>query len=224
MNSTARASTRPRAPLKLAGAVLALAALVLGGCSSLGEEPASGSARLAGSWRIDTTASDDFEHALDGLMARRHERLRHERNQMLSTVGRGSRGEGLEPGSEQYDILAIPPEEAGKARTRLADELRPAQHLDIALAAEGLDMARDGEPVRHFLAGQRSSRIDTRGAAYIDCGWEQQAFIVRARYSGKAERMWSYALDAQGRLVVALDSADAETGKLHLVTRYLRAP
>jgi hypothetical protein len=116
----------------------------------------------------------------------------------------------------------VPPEEPARVRTRLADELRPAQRLDIALVPEGLDMARDGEPLRHYLAGQRSSRIDTRGAANIDCGWEQQAFLVRARYAGRAERSWSYSLDAAGRLAVVLEAGDAEFGKLRLVTRYRR--
>ena len=204
-------------------ALLATLSVALGGCASLGDEPVTGAARFAGSWRIDASASDDFEHALDGLMAYRHEHLRRERGQMMSMASRGSRGEGIEPGSEQYDILAVPPEEPAKVRTRLTDELRPAQRLDIVLVPEGLDMARDGEPVRHYLAGQRSSRIDTRGAANIDCGWEQQAFLVRARYSGRAERSWSYSLDTAGRLAVVLEAGDAEFGKLRLVTRYRRA-
>lgn len=200
-----------------------LAALALCGCSTLGEEPYAGAAKFAGSWRIEPAASDDFDHALDALMAHRHERLRHEHGQMMASAGRGSRGEGMEPGSEQFDILAIPPEEASKVRSRLIEELRPAQRLDIALGPEGLDMARDGEPVRHYIAGQRSSRIDTRGAATIDCGWEQQAFIVRARYGGRTDRRWSYSLDAAGRLLVLLESEDAEFGKLRLATRYVRA-
>ena len=84
----------------------------------------------------------------------------------------------------------MPQEEPGKVRARLADDLRPAATLRIALVGERVDITRDSEPVREFLPGQSVSRIDTSGAASIVSGWDQSAFVIRARYTNKAARSW----------------------------------
>ncbi len=69
------------------------------------------------------------------------------------------------------------------------------------------------------------SRIDSSGAAIVDCGWDQRAFVIRARYTNNSTRSWRYEVEAaSGLLRVSFDANAPEFGRISLQTRYRRAP
>jgi len=81
----------------------------------------------------------------------------------------------------------------------------------------------DAEPLRRFLPGQDVSRIDSSGTAILDSGWDQRAFVVRARYTNKSTRSWRYEVEAaSGLLRVSFEANAPEFGRFSLQTRYRR--
>ncbi len=118
----------------------------------------------------------------------------------------------------------MPPEDPVKLRTRLAEDLRPAAALRIALLGDGLEITRDAEPTRQFSPTQSVSRIDTSGAARLECGWAQGAFVIRAKYTNKGARSWRLEHDAASdTLRVTFVASNPEYGQLELHTLYRRA-
>jgi hypothetical protein len=199
----------------IAGAVLA-AVLISWGCHSLSPVPAPAAATMAGDWRVDPASSDDFDHQLVALLrqARRHDQPR------LPPPGQGGAGAG----AAQIDPLIMPPEDPDKMRTRLGDDLRPAAALRIALIGEGLEITRDAEPTRQFIPTQSVSRIDSSGTARLECGWDQGAFMIRAKYTNHGARSWRLEHDvAADTLRVTFVATNPEFGHLELHTLYRRA-
>jgi hypothetical protein len=171
---------------------------------------------MAGEWRADPTSSDDFDNQLQAVLrqARRHDQPR------LPPQGQAGPGSGSAP----IDPLIMPPEDPDKMRTRLGDDLRPAAALRIALAGEGVEITRDAEPTRLFMPTQSVSRIDSSGAARLECGWDQGAFVIRAKYTNHGARSWRLEHDATAdTLRVTFVASNPEYGHLELHTLYRRA-
>lgn len=217
-------STRRRCATFRLGAALAIAsAVVVGGsgCSTLATSSAAATPALAGDWQQDPAASDDFDAKFMEVLKAQHERM-HARHGPGGLSG-GGRGRGMGPGSE-FDPLMQAPDEPEKVRSRLASGLRPPAKLHIALDAESVDIAADAEPARLFVPGQRVSRIDTSGAANLDSGWDQNAFVVRAKYTNRSSRSWRYEFESSsGLLRLDFETDDPEFGSFKLTTRYRRA-
>ena len=170
---------------------------------------------------MDVAASEDFDSKLIPLLKAQRERMRPRHNRGGMGDGRG--GGGMGPGSE-YDPLTLPPDEPEKVRSRLADGLRPPVKLRIALNPEGVEITADAEPARDFLPGQLVSRIDTSGASSVSSGWDQSAFVVRAKYTNRSARSWHYEVDSSsGMLRLDFETEDPEFGNFKLQTRYRRA-
>jgi len=212
-------------------AVVLLAATLSCACATLATNPPPLGAGLAGQWQEDSAASDDFEAKLKPLLETQRRRMlpRH------GTVGAagsprggdssGDSGAGGESTRDGIYPLMIPPEEPDKVRTRLGNELRPPAALTIAIEGEGVELTSDAEPLRRFLPGQDVSRIDSSGTAILDSGWDQRAFVVRARYTNNSTRSWRYEVEAgSGLLRVSFDANAPEFGRFSLQTRYRRAP
>jgi hypothetical protein len=213
-------------------AVVLLAALAASACGTLATLPPPASAELAGQWQQDSAASDNFETKLTPLLENQRRRMlpRHgaagaagARRGGGSTSGdRDSGGTGESAGEEAY-ALVLPPEDPDKVRSRLGDELRPAAALFIAMDGDALEITRDAEPMRRFLPGQAVSRIDSSGAASVDSGWDQRAFVIRAHYTNRSERSWRYELEAGTHLLrVSFEANAPEFGRFALQTRYRR--
>jgi hypothetical protein len=201
--------------------------LVLAACTSLATQPSSAQVSVAGDWQQDTAASEDFERKLVPLLAQQRERMRPKRSR--GSVGGGSGGDsddrsGVIARINEIDALAVPPEEADKVRARLAGELRPPIKLRIEFSSDAVEITGDAEPARRFLPGQTVSRIDVSGAANVNSGWDQNAFVVRAKYTNRGERSWRYELEpAGGALRLTFEAQDPEFGNFQLQTRYRRA-
>ncbi len=195
-------------------AVLA-ALLSTAGCHNLKPEPPPAATTMAGDWRVDATASDNFDQKLAEVVqqARRHDQPRPP---MPSGPPSGS-------GAHEIQPLQMPMEETDKLRTRLADDLRPANKLRIAFIGEGLEITRDSDPVRQFLPAQSISRIDTSGAFTVSCGWDQGAFVIRAKYTTRGTRTWRIEHDvASDTLRVTFNANNPQYGHLDLQTLYRR--
>ncbi len=183
---------------------------------------------LAGDWQLDPKSSDDFEGKLGPLLERQRERMRPRRNQIIAAGSRrGGDGDSSAggPGSDELDALVMPPEEPDKVRTRLGNELRPPASLRIAIAGDVVEVTGDAEPARQYSPGQSVSRIDSTGAASLASGWDQSAFVVRARYTNRGSRRWRYELEPSGAVLrLSFEADDPEFGNFKLQTRYRRAP
>jgi hypothetical protein len=210
----------PSSPLAAWCAAFAIA-LTCSACSTLATNPAATTPALAGDWQQDPAASEDFDSKLMAVLKAQRERMRPRHNRGGMPDGRGGSGAG--PGSE-FDPLMLPPDEPEKVRSRLAGGLRPPAELHIALNAEGVEITADAEPARQYLTGQSVSRIDTSGAATVDSGWDQNAFVVRAKYTNRSSRSWRYDIEpANGMLRLDFETDDPEFGNFKLLTRYRRA-
>jgi hypothetical protein len=146
--------------------------------------------------------------------ARRHDQPR------LPPQGQSAAGSGAAP----IDPIVMPAEDPDKMRTRIGDDLRPAAALRIALIGEGVEITRDAEPTREFMPTQSVSRIDTSGAARLECGWDQGAFVIRAKYTNHGARSWRLEHDPTAdTLRVTFVATNPEYGRLELRTLYRRA-
>ena len=171
---------------------------------------------------------DSFDRKLVSVLAQQRERMRPKRSRgnMGGGDGGGDSGDrsGVIARINEYDALAVPPEEAEKVRTRLAGELRPPAKLHIGLLSDAVEITGDADPARRFLPGQTVSRIDVSGASSVNSGWDQSAFVVRAKYTNRGARSWRYELDpAGGALRLSFEGQDPEFGEFKLQTRYRRA-
>lgn len=172
---------------------------------------------MAGEWRVDTANSDDFDRKLMPLLEQVH---RHELPRS-APAGQGAAGSA----AIAINPLAMPPEDLDKLRTRLADDLRPATALRIALIDERVEISRDSDPVRQFVPGQSVSRIDSSGTARVESGWDQGAFVIRAHYTNRAARSWRFEHDtASDTLRLTFTANNSEFGHLSLQTLYRRVP
>jgi hypothetical protein len=206
---------------------LALGALLCStGCHSLGTEAAPAAATMTGDWRVDPASSDDFDRKLIALMEQvhRHDMPRGGFGGEVSGGEGGAQGGGQGSGANPIAPVVMPPEDSDKLRSRLADDLRPATQLRIALVSGGVDITRDTEPTREFVPGQTISRIDTSGAASVESGWDQGAFVIRARYTTRGTRSWRLFHDTlSDTLKVTFEANNPEFGHLELHTVYRRA-
>jgi len=205
------------------------ALLANGGCSSLATLPplAGQPPPIAGDWQRDDAHSDDFDNKLALLLKERQQRMRARRGMGGSDSRRGG-GEQGEGGRDprEFDRLELPQEESERFRSRMIDDLRPPRLLHISSEAggEAIEMKHDMETDgRRYLPGQTVSRIDDSGAAQINCGWNHQAFEIRAQYVHRATRSWRYEVEpGTGMLLVHFEVTDPEIGHLILSSRYRR--
>lgn len=192
--------------------------LVATGCTSLSTQPDKAAATMSGDWRVDAAGSDDFERKLIPLL----QQARH--HDMPRGAQGGQEGGGYTANPSQVEPVLAPPEDPEKLHSRLGDDLRPAAELRIALVGDGVQITRDSDPMREFLPGQRVSRIDTSGAASVDSGWDQGAFVIRARYTTRGTRSWRIEHDvASDTLRVKFEANNPEFGHIELHTLYRRA-
>ncbi len=223
-------STRTGRSLSAVGVLLV--ALWAGACGTLATLPPPAGVALAGQWQQDSAASDNFETKLKALLEIQRRRMlpRHgaagmgggRRGGGDSSGDRDSGGSIDNPNSEAYSLV-VPPEEPDKVRSRLGDELRPPAVLLIAIDKEALEISPDAEPTRRYFPDQTVSRIDSSGAANVESGWNQQAFVVRAHYTNRSERSWRYEVESGSNVLrVSFEANAPEFGRFTLQTRYRR--
>jgi len=201
----------------LSAGLAIVAALALGACHTLSPHPATLPVTMAGNWKQDAAASDNFDAKLAEVVAHERQRLQPRHG---VPVNRGGA-----PAAVPIEPLAMPQEEPDKERKRLADDLRPAETLVIAFNGDAVEITRDSDEVRSFQPEQTVSRIDTSGAASITSGWNERAFEIHARYTNKAVRNWRLEVDtATDTLHLHFEADDPDFGRLVMQTVYRRVP
>jgi len=202
--------------------IVLVVALGCGGCNTLATNPSVPNSPLVGDWQQEPASSENFDAKLAEVLKAQRERMRQRRNRSVMGMPGGRGGGYGGPGSE-YDPLMLPPDEPEKERTRLADGLRPPSKLRVEQNPDGVEITIDAEPPREFVPGQTVSRIDTSGASNVTSGWDQGAFVVRAKYTNHSSRSWSYQYEpSSGMLRLDFETQDPEFGNFKLQTRYRR--
>jgi hypothetical protein len=174
--------------------------------------------RLTGSWRLDATASDNFEAQLTTYLA-----------QVAKLQRRPERRRDRRPPTEAEAAASlgdeIPDEPMDAQRTRLADALRPAQSLAIAFTGSVVALSADGESARSMPLDETMIRIDASGSAQVVAHAASGALTVSHRYLGSTRQTQQYLLQDQGTtLQVTLTYYERSNNKLTVRSLYRRAP
>ncbi len=205
------------------------------------ESPPLGSAGLTGHWVLDKAASDSVTAKVDHAVATAVAEFR--RRHPGAGGGQGGAGGaggassgGAETGASQTrsdadesgaggDIgvsgLLGPDFRALRARLLLA--LSPPAALRFEFRPDYVLIKPDEFPAREYPPDEVFSIIDEYGAAIIDSGWSEQAFVVRARYAHGVVRLERYAVDPHtDTLSVTRTLNDPMAGKIELHSVYRR--
>lgn len=201
--------------LPAGAAALWLACAWLAGCASLAAQPAGAPQALAGHWVLDPAHSDNFDALLEHYIGEHRKKLLVRTRSVENASSRDPR---------EIAPLMFMPEEPGRERERMAEELRPPAALALRPAGGEIAIQGEGEPERHFVPGEQVTRIDASGTAQLACGWSAQAFVIEARYVHGARRTWRYEVDrASGELRVDFAGHDPEYGEFAVHARYRHA-
>jgi hypothetical protein len=192
------------------GAVLLLWASLLAGCagSRLADEPAPG-VNLAGSWRLDHSASDDPQKVLDQMRAEALKIIARQ-SQQVSMPARGGRQGPAQAESGPDPALAQPPPPGAHF-----DPLRrsPMAHVLQNMVARGdfltvrqgpgefvLDY---GTSHRTFTPGQHSVVSAEGGVGDQISGWKGRAYVIEVKAQNGPAMSEEYELSADGKQLVA---------------------
>ncbi|HKD53828.1 MAG TPA: hypothetical protein VKB72_06370 [Steroidobacteraceae bacterium] len=193
-------------PIVRAGAILLLAAgAALGGCGGTSLKPdAPQGANLAGSWKLDHSASDDPQKILD--------RMRTEANHIIS---RQLQAQGQSPPAFHGDPL----------------RRSPMAHIVEAAAARGdyLTIRQDGGEFvldygttrRTFTPGEHSVVSAEGGVGDQTSGWKGREYVIVIRGQAGPDVTESYGLSDDGKhLVQKLHIGEAELPPVNLTRVY----
>jgi hypothetical protein len=148
-------------------------------------------------------------------------------------AGQGGGGQSGTPSGGDSDNFDAPGDEFGSQgmlgpdfaglRTRLMQALFVPMKLKIEVLAEVVRITPDDVPSRDYHLGEEFSRFDEYGTAKIDSSWKDNAFVLRARYTG-ASRVERYELTPHSdTLTLTRQVVDPIVGKLNINSVYHRA-
>jgi hypothetical protein len=208
--------------------------LVAGGlaaCATVTSVPPD--SRLAGTWRLERTASDDAEAKISAVIASAEAKLRERLAKLAGRTGAAARSGGAAtpdlpdtrydspgdiyggPGRVGPDFPAV--------RARLRQALVPPAQLRIETRGESLRLTDDDLPSRDYRLGEKLSRLDENGAAVVEAEWDHGAFVLSSRYNSHVTRRQSYQTDAAGSaLTVQHDFYDPAVGRVLVKSVYRR--
>lgn len=182
-----------------AGALLlcAAAATLIGGCTSTRVSPAAPGVSLAGSWKVDPSASDDLQKTLAQMRA-----------QALKIIARNAPSAQARGNGAAAD--ALPAEDAAPARGPRRDPLQhsPMAHVIRAMIERGDFLTvrqTPGEIVfdygtsrRSFTPGAHSVVSAEGGVGDQTSGWNGRSYLISIRAQNGPAVTETYALSADG--------------------------
>jgi hypothetical protein len=202
-------------------------------CETVTTAPAN--TPLAGNWNLDKAASDDAEAKITAVMTLAQAKLRHR----LAHYGYGSDANdrpAADSAADAPDYTYDIPEDArygtpGRVgpdfrglRLRLRQALTPPNALQLAVQGDTVTISSDKLPPREYQLGERISRIDEYGTAYITATWSQDTFELNSKYTSHASHSESYRVDpATGAMSLTQEINDPTVGKIQLHSLYRRA-
>jgi hypothetical protein len=204
---------------------------VLTSCETVSTAPPD--SHLDGSWRLDTSASDDPDAAIAKAVEQAQSKLRHR----LASYGYGQDsqpgGHDTSPDAPDYTYDTpgdryggpglVGPDFRG-LRTRLREALLPPAQLRLEVDGDLVGIAEEGLPARSYRLGERLSRIDLYGTAIIKASWDHDEFVLKSNYSSpRASRTDSYRVSpSTGALTLTRQFTDPTVGKIVLHSIYRR--
>jgi len=217
----------------------AVVALATSGCATSTAYPAD--SHLAGNWQLDRAASDDpdvvIAKAVNQAEARFRKRLA--RYGMGAPGGQGSAdsapGQGSPDGApegpdysldtpgDRYGGPGLVGPDFRGLRQRLRQALYPPRTLMLDVDDGEVDIGADRLPPREYHVGEKISRIDEYGTAIITPSFVHEQFVLKSRYTSRAQRMDSYNVDpASGALNVTEQITDPMAGRMIVHSVYRR--
>jgi len=218
------------------GRMLLAAALIAGalsGCETVTNAPPA--TPVVGSWRLDSSASDDPDaviakamHTAESKLHRRLARYGYGPDRTDTTPDHDTGADGPDysfdtPGDRYGGPGFIGPDFRG-LQARLQDALDPPDRLVLAADSDLVTITEDQLPPRDYRTGEALSRIDEYGTARISAKWSHDAFIMKSSYSSpRARRTDTYEVNpATGALTLTQEFDDPTVGKIVLHSVYRR--
>jgi hypothetical protein len=215
---------------------LALFPLLIAGCATSDTVPAD--THLAGDWRLDQAASDDPDAAIAKVMSAAEAKLRRR----LAKYGYGpdqggppDQGSGPDsapdapdysfdtPGDRYGGPGLVGPDFRG-LRVRLRHALVPPDALHLQVDDDEIDIGADQLPPRDYHVGEKLSRFDEYGTAVITPSFSHEQFILKSKYTSRAERIDTYDVNpATGALTLTEQFTDPTVGRILLHSVYRRS-
>ena len=185
------------------------------GIASGASSPAD--ARLAGHWRLDADASNNFDAELQRYLTARQQLQQREFERMRR------RYPPLQAGAIPGLQDELPPEPLETQRDRLVDSLRPPRQLGIALQGDEVRLTADDLPPSALPLNDKMIRVDGSGSAEIRLRAAASGFTLSYRYLSKARRSQQFTLDPRSdTLRVTLNWQERDNIKLTVSSLYRR--
>jgi len=180
---------------KLLAALGLMAALAAHDVSAL---TPTGCASLCGEWRLDASASDAPEQALDAAFTKfkdpRPRRRRAPVGDNLGEIGQAADEASLGP--------MIDRPRRKELREELQAMLRQPQQLRLAARDSDVLISADGQTAQSLTPGEPHARVDRYGTARISVRWRGQQLEVSERYDRRNHQEKTYALHGADSLQV----------------------
>lgn len=210
--------------------VLTTLAAVLAGCVAGGSAEAPPGVRMDGPWKLDHSASDDPQKALDKLRkfaARTAQR--HGPSGAMQATARGGRGGGRRQGGEESEDPNAGPRLQGPEL--LAHS--PVMHELMAFITRGDYLTVHQEPERFvldygtsgrsFTPGSRSVVSAETGVADQYTGWKGKSYVIDVRPQVGPSITEEYSLSPdQQHLIVKLHVGSSDLPSVDLKQVYAR--
>jgi len=211
----------------------ALLASIMSGCETTTTVPAD--TRLAGTWELDRTASDDPDSKIAHAMGVAQARLR----KALARYGYGPESADRDrppadsasdapdytydtPGDRYGGPGRVGPDFRG-LKLRLHQALAPAPELKLGVQGDLVSVTDVPLPPRDYRLNERLSRIDEYGTASITASWTHEEFVLKSNYSSHASRSDTYQVDpSSGQLVLTRLLIDPTVGRITVRSVYRR--
>jgi hypothetical protein len=206
---------------------------VLTSCESVSTAPPD--SHVAGSWRLDSSASDDPDALIAKAVNEAESKLRHRLakygyapDPAANSGGHDSSGEAPDysydtPGDRYGGPGLVGPDFRG-LRLRLREALLPPRQLQLEFDGDLVSIAEDQLPARDYRTGERLSRIDNYGTSVITASWDHDEFVLKSSYSSpRASHTQSFRVNpATGALLLTQQLNDPTVGKIVVHTVYRR--
>lgn len=222
LRSTAAGGTSRVAALAL---VAALAAGTIAACVST-QPPADTDPQLSGQWQLNSSASDHLEarvaQAVDRAEAQQRRRISaYERERARAEA---NADESAQPGSEPMMPMPFIGPDFKQLRARLLQILAAPLYLNLQVRAGAVTIQSDQLPERDYAPGESFLRVDEYGSATVSCGWSGRVFVIRQRYTSRAELTERFEVDPKtGTLTYTRTLKDPTVGDIGLKSVYHHA-
>jgi hypothetical protein len=185
----------------------------------------TGCGTLCGSWQLDAALSAAVAPAVDTALGSYNE-PRGKRAPRSARSRSGMPEDTIdEIDSAMEHSLGPVFDRPGRAdlRTELMSLLTPPSRLNLDARGDDILIQGDGDPARRLTPGTPKARVNANGTAEILTNWKSAKLTVSERYDRKRRYAETYALQADGSLLVAREVKRPGMKPLKLQAIYRRS-